>query len=322
MSLPTTKASRERVPLLDARLELTRHLTEDERAELAGVNLPVVTLGAGPLELEPLLRHHSAFGATVLDGMVMHAVRIGEQTGIQLLGPGDLLVPRNDTWSSWLSESEYRTTAPVRLGVLGNELLAAAYRWPRVVQGLYSRIADQMQRLTGQLVICQLPRVDQRLLAIMWLLAESWGQVTPGGIRLPLVLTHETLGALVGARRPTVTLALRELSKHGAVIHQDSGWLLIERPPEPATDAAKFLPPEVQGAAIARWTAPPAPPPDPSIAYAELRDTVRRLRAQHDYDRRQMSERLARIKQSRTRMMSARERIARDSLSRRRPPSS
>ena len=52
----------------------------------------------------------------------------------------------------------------------------------------------------------------------MWLLAESWGRVTQAGIRLPLGLTHDVLGALVGARRPTVTLALRELTERGAIL--------------------------------------------------------------------------------------------------------
>jgi len=52
--------------------------------------------------------------------------------------------------------------------------------------------------------------------------------VTPGGTVLPLALTHETLGALVGARRPTVTLALGDLSERGAVLRQGRAWLLVE----------------------------------------------------------------------------------------------
>jgi hypothetical protein len=50
---------------------------------------------------------------------------------------------------------------------------------------------------------------------------------------LPLALTHETLGGLVGARRPTVTLALRELTERGALVHQSPGWLLLEAPLAP-----------------------------------------------------------------------------------------
>ena len=73
----------------------------------------------------------------MIDGIVINTLRVGEQTGIQLLGPGDLLVPGSELWPEWLAALELRAASPVRLGLFGNELLAAAYRWPRVVQGLY-----------------------------------------------------------------------------------------------------------------------------------------------------------------------------------------
>jgi hypothetical protein len=72
--------------------------------------------------------------------------------------------------------------------------------------------------------------VEDRLLGMLWLLAESWGKVTSAGTVLPLHFTHESLGAMVGARRPTVTLALGELADRGAVIQREGGWLLIEPP--------------------------------------------------------------------------------------------
>lgn len=230
-------ASHARVPILRAAPELTRHLTPNERAELGNVGLPVIAVDPGPIELTALLDAHKAFGATVLDGLIMNAQQIGEQTGIQLLGPGDLLVQGSDPSPTWLSEVEFRAAGPLRLALFGNELLAATYRWPRLIQALYASIGNQIQRLGAQLVICQLPRVDERVLAMMWLLAESWGQVTPGGVRLPLTLTHETVGALVGARRPTVTLALRKLTREEAILHQDTGWMLLDPPPQPQSIA-------------------------------------------------------------------------------------
>ena len=317
----STTANQERVPILDHRLELTQHLEEEERAALRNVSLPVLTIEAGPLKLGALLASHQAFGASVLDGIVMSSQRIGEQTGIQLLGPGDLLVPGSEMWPGWLSEVELRAHAPVRLAVLGNELLVVAQRSPRILRGLYACIGDQLQRLTAQLVICQLPRVDERVLAMLWLLAESWGQVTSAGVRLPLALTHETVGALVGARRPTVTLALRKLTRAGSILHQDTGWLLLDPPPAPAEPSPKILPPEPVGPSISRW-APPKRPTDPSVAYAEIRDTVRRLREQHAQDQEQTRERLNRVRTTRVRMNAVRERISRDVLSRRVPPSS
>lgn len=316
-----TTSNREHVSILDPRLELARHLTMDERSELGNVDLPVVTVAAGELDLTTILARHKAFGATVLRGIVMGAQRIGEHAGIQLIGPGDLLMAGGDLWPGWLSDVEYRAPEPAQIALFGNELLAAAYRWPRIVQGLYACVGDQLQRLTAQLVICQLPRVDERVLAMMWLLAESWGQVTSAGVRLPLALTHETLGALIGARRPTVTLALRKLTRQGSILHQDTGWLLLEAPPEPRADGPKILPPEHLGPSISRWATPEAAP-DPSIAYGELKATVLRLLEQHVHDREDSRERLKRAKSIRVRVNAARAQISRDALSRRAPPSS
>jgi CRP-like cAMP-binding protein len=64
----------------------------------------------------------------------------------------------------------------------------------------------------------------------MWLLAESWGLVTPTGTVLPIALTHAALGGLIGARRPTVTLALGNLSASGLVRREPRGWLLLGSP--------------------------------------------------------------------------------------------
>ena len=325
---------RERVSLLDARSELTRHLTPDERDELVGVTLPVVRTGPGHLELEALLNDHKAFGATVVDGLVTGSLCVGEQAGIHLLGPGDVLPSESELWPAWLGNLEFRTAAPVHLGLFGGELLIAIHRCPRIVRGLYASIGEQMHRLSAQLVICQLPRVEDRVLAMLWLLAESWGHVTTSGVRLPLALTHETVGGLVGARRPTVTLALRKLTDDGALVQQESGWLLLERPPVPTETSPTITPTPPVGPLLGVWAAQLAPAPAPApalalalapeatIAYAELRETVLRLREQHREDCQDTRERLDRVRIARARIAAARRRIAQDPLTRRLPPSS
>jgi CRP/FNR family transcriptional regulator, cyclic AMP receptor protein len=85
--------------------------------------------------------------------------------------------------------------------------------------------------------------VEDRLHAMLWLLAERWGRVTPEGVTLPLRLTHELLGQLVGAKRPTVSLAMKELEARGAVRRRlDGAWLLdpsVAGPPrQPSTPVA------------------------------------------------------------------------------------
>jgi CRP/FNR family transcriptional regulator, cyclic AMP receptor protein len=309
-----------RVSPLEAWPELRGYVSARDLDEIARVRLPVITVDNGVIELHDVLREHGAFGATVLEGIVMNSLRVGDQTGIQLLGPGDLLIEGSEPMPSWLRDADSRAAASVRLALFGNDLLAVALRWPRIIQGLYAGVADQLQRLTAQLVICQLPRVDERVLAMLWLLSESWGYVTPSGVRLPLALTHEMIGGLVGARRPTVTLALRKLVQDGAIVHQDSGWLLLEQPAQSAEPAPKIVPPQVEQPIAGPWAREQEE--DRSAAYAELLDTVRRLRERHQFDRQVSRDQLNVIRTARVRMSATRQRIEADALRRRQPPSS
>jgi CRP-like cAMP-binding protein len=127
------------------------------------------------------------------------------------------------------------------IALLDDQLLLAARACPRLLAGLLLHLDQQNQRLATQVMICQLQRVEDRVLAMMWLLADSWGRVTPAGTLLAIRLTHQALGELVGARRPTVTLALKQLVDRGALRRQKLGWLLIERP-SPALDKVRIGP--------------------------------------------------------------------------------
>jgi DNA-binding transcriptional ArsR family regulator len=53
---------------------------------------------------------------------------------------------------------------------------------------------------------------------------------------MPLSLSHRLLGQLVGARRPTVTLALARLDDAGLVHREDDGtWVLHGHQPSELT---------------------------------------------------------------------------------------
>jgi hypothetical protein len=79
--------------------------------------------------------------------------------------------------------------------------------------------------------------VDDRLLALLWCLAERWGRVVPGGVAVNLRLPHRTLAGMVGARRPSVTTALGQLIARGPIERRpDGGWILLGAPPEERRD--------------------------------------------------------------------------------------
>jgi len=82
------------------------------------------------------------------------------------------------------------------------------------------------------LAIAHHPRVDDRLLLTLWHLAERWGRVRPEGIAVRLPLTHQRLADLVGAHRPSVTIAMGDLVRAGTVSRcEDGTWTLHGSPP-------------------------------------------------------------------------------------------
>jgi CRP-like cAMP-binding protein len=220
------------IGLLEVEPELRAYLGPDERQVVARVSIPVQRFSGRSLEIDAVLQEAGAFGAVILDGVLLHRLSIGDQPALRLLGPGDMLSRSGAARTALLGQSGYRTTGPLRLAMFDDRFLLAARRFPRLFAGLQIRQGEQHQRLAAQLVICQLPRVEDRLLALMWLLAETWGRVTASGTVLPIALTHDALGELIGARRPTVTLALKELAERGSLFRQDGEWLLLEPPPQ------------------------------------------------------------------------------------------
>jgi CRP-like cAMP-binding protein len=96
-----------------------------------------------------------------------------------------------------------------------------------IVAVLHGKIAQMQARAALAVAIAHLPRVEERLLATLLMLAEARGRATTEGLVVRLPLTHERLGQLVGARRPTVTLALRELDLRALVRRRDDAHWVI-----------------------------------------------------------------------------------------------
>ena len=222
------------VSLLGVEPDLAEVLSDEQRAEAERFWLPVAAVDKGG-DVVGLLEQSGAFGAIVLDGMLIEALQISENPTLRLIGPGSFVPPAHTSRSMPVIAARLFVPVPTRLMLLGKELLIAARRWPWIVSSLHARMLEHSERLATQLAICQLPRVEDRLMALMWLLAESWGRVTPSGIRLPLSLSHEVLGGLIGARRPTVTLAVRKLAEQGSLIRQEGEWLILEPPAVPVS---------------------------------------------------------------------------------------
>lgn len=312
--------------LLQVDPDLGRFLPSEEVSAARQLAVPALTLGrAEDGDVVTQLKRHGAFGAIVLEGMLVRQVKIADHLGMRLLGPGDLIATSDGPPSLLVDEATLRALPGTRVATLGRELLYAAQRWPSLIAGLQLRWGQQTDRLTSQLVVCQLPRVDQRLLALMWLLAESWGRVTPVGTVLPLRLTHDALGSLIGARRPTVTLALRELADRGAIVRQDQGWLLLEPPPGSTRPSQPLRAPvltEDLSTGADRGERATEMAENLSGSYAILEERVEALHEEHVRNRARFSEHQRTLAATRARCEESRARRARDRIRRRSRPSS
>jgi CRP/FNR family transcriptional regulator, cyclic AMP receptor protein len=171
-------------------------------------------------------------GMLVLDGIVTREVVFAGRATTELLGSGDVVHPWDEDveFDALPFSVGWHVHAPSRFALLDTRFAMAAGRWPPLLSALGGRHIRRARGLAFQRAIAQLPRVDDRLLVLLWSLAERWGRVGTEGVRLPLSLPHRTLATLVGARRPSVTTALSGLARDGLVERTPDGWLLHGEP--------------------------------------------------------------------------------------------
>jgi CRP-like cAMP-binding protein len=174
-------------------------------------------------------------GLLVLEGLLVREATVGDHPCAELLGPGDLLRAWGDRDADVLLPRtvEWTALSAVRLAVIDHALAVRAAQWPEIFAALVERAARRAERLVVMQAIANLTRVGDRLLALLWCLAERWGRVVPGGVLVSLRLPHRTLAGMVGARRPSVTTALGQLMARGEIERRPDGtWILRGDPPE------------------------------------------------------------------------------------------
>jgi len=166
-------------------------------------------------------------GVLVLEGVLAVNVRVGDRTASELLGPGDLVEPCPHEDEELLAcVIEWRALVPMRFATLDGAFAERIRPWPQITQALLRRVERRARNLNVQRAIACQPRLEVRIALLLWHLAARWGRVEPGGIRLPLPLTHHLLGRLVGAERPSVSHALARLSRSGLVTGHGDEWHL------------------------------------------------------------------------------------------------
>ena len=210
-------------------------------AELAGPDLVdaervavarSLQIGTGPWPASLRGPEPGAFGFLVMEGLLGVRTETDELHHLDVLGAGDLTRPwlRLDGATVPVGGVSVRALTPVHLAVLDGAFARRVSPWPQVAAALMDRLVLRARRLSYQIAVLARPRVDERLLLMLWHFADRWGRVTPDGVRLELPLAHHQLAEIVGARRPSVTTALGGLEERG-LVSRSGHYLLHGAPP-------------------------------------------------------------------------------------------
>jgi CRP-like cAMP-binding protein len=226
--------------LLDADAELAEEF--DLRSRMAARQLAtarVLQVEVGTCDLAPWLEAATqGLGLLILDGLLALETRVGGRTAAELVGSGDLLQPPGPAGDQLLARTcRWRALRPTRFALLDPDFSDRVRPFPQITRTLMRRACRRPMELDVLRAITSQPRLDVRLVLLLWHLAARWGRVEPGGVRLSLPLTHRLLGQLVAAERPSISHALKRLAQAGLVtgatddlhLHGSLEYALAER---------------------------------------------------------------------------------------------
>jgi CRP/FNR family transcriptional regulator, cyclic AMP receptor protein len=181
---------------------------------------------------EPSVDLGDRLAGLIVGGLLVSHLALSETTSAELLTAGDVLLPDACPPVSFLTaRADCLVLEPVQVVWLGSNFERAACRWPQLSRALMQRVHWRARRAALLQTIGQLTRIDDRVLVLLWHLAERFGRVGGDGVVVPVRLTHRTIARLVGARRPSVTTAISALQRRRIVERRaDGAWVLHERP--------------------------------------------------------------------------------------------
>jgi CRP/FNR family transcriptional regulator, cyclic AMP receptor protein len=223
-----------RVLLLDPDLARGLHGRRLERAQQECIAIEaIVDEGVWTPEGMEGEAARGGIGLLILDGLLVRRVGAEGRYGAELLGPGDLLRPwEHDGEDATLPfEASFHVNERLKLAVLDLKATARMAPYPEVVGALVGRAMQRARHFAVTMAIAHYPRIDRRLLLLLWHMADRWGRVTSEGIRIPLRLTHTLLADLVASRRPSVTTGLAQLEHEGYLTRHDNVIVLRGEPP-------------------------------------------------------------------------------------------
>lgn len=138
----------------------------------------------------------------------------GGETIVGLCGPsmafGKAITSVEPYWATALTD--------IDLLPLSMEEIEAS---PALMAGIFPQLVRRIQQAEAWLAISGKRLVADRLRCVLVQLAQDFGHVEPGGVRIKLRLTHHQIATIIGTTRVTVTRLLRDF--------KNEGWLKIQQ---------------------------------------------------------------------------------------------
>lgn len=185
-----------------------------------------------------------ATGLLLLEGLMARTLALGPVSSCEIVGPSDIIRPWEDDLllDAVPTLTRWRVLEAAQVALLDARVTMLIGRWPRLSAAVAGRLLRRTRSLAYLMAAQHFVRVEDRLLATLWHLASMWGRVTPRGTVVPFRLTHEMLAGIVGAQRPTTTMAVRSLTEQGRLLRDDDRrYVLLGDPPDWRAEPAEVL---------------------------------------------------------------------------------
>lgn len=215
------------IRLLDHDPELARHFAPAELPSAAAAITVAARKAPVGVWTLPAERPQGLIGFLVVEGTMIRQTEVAGRACAHLIGAGDVIDPWMQEEVTSCGSATYRVLEDAVVAILSSRFVKNAAPYPQILPAMMERLIRQNEQIGALYTLALLPRVDTRLIAFFWQLAQRWGRVGRDAVIIPIDLTHRTLGELVGGRRPTISVALSELEQSGHLRRRpDGSWAL------------------------------------------------------------------------------------------------
>jgi CRP/FNR family transcriptional regulator, cyclic AMP receptor protein len=220
------------VRLLEVDPDLASGMSEDEVQTATKFLIARATaLPRGPWDpvADSPPQQPGSLGVLVIDGLLTRRVEVPGGCSVELVGRGDVARPwdRNVEAEHGSRKTHWEILSDTEIAWLDHEFAMLVLRWPAIVAQIVQRALQRTTELAFELAISHIVGVDLRVRQLLLHIADRWGTVTNEGVVVPVPLTNEVIGAIIGARPPSVSTALQKLTRNKMAVRRRNGtWLL------------------------------------------------------------------------------------------------